>query len=96
MGIFSHISIKESIGSGEFGTVHRGFWKLKTEPCKELTNVDSVLEVAIKSTKRGANEEEKIKFLQEAAIMGQFKHSNILRVFGIVVDDPVSHMTYTE
>ena len=39
-----------------------------------------------------ALEEEKVKFLQEAAIMGQFLHPNIVKLHGVVtVDQPVSH-----
>ena len=45
----------------------------------------------MKTMKKGAMEEDRVKFLQEAAIMGQFKHPNILRVLGIVMDDPVSN-----
>ena len=41
--------------------------------------------VAVKSTKKGVSDDEKIKFLQEAAIMGQFDHPYIVKVFGIVV-----------
>ena len=48
------------------------------------------MEVAVKSIKQTASDEMRVKFLQEAAIMGQFKHPNILQVLGIVFDDPVS------
>ena len=35
-------------------------------------------------------EADKVRFLQEAAIMGQFRHPNIVRLFGVVtVSDPV-------
>ena len=45
----------------------------------------------MKTMEEGASEEERVKFLQEAAIMGQFKnHPNILRILGIVLDAPVS------
>ena len=33
-----------------------------------------------------------MRFLQEAAIMGQFCHPNVVRLYGVVtVGDPVSH-----
>ena len=48
------------------------------------------MEVAVKSIKQTASDEMRVKFLQEAAIMGQFKHPNILNVLGIVLEDPVS------
>ena len=41
-------------------------------------------EVAVKSMEIGAKEEERVKFLQEAAIMGQFNHPNIVRILGII------------
>ena len=51
------------------------------------------MEVAVKTMEEGASEEERVKFLQEAAIMGQFKnHPNILRILGIVLDAPVSRV----
>ena len=47
--------------------------------------------VAIKMLRDGASEEEKVKFLQEAAIMGQFHHPNIVKLHGVVtVGEPVS------
>ena len=42
------------------------------------------MEVAIKSMKKDASEENRIKFLQEAAIMGQFDHPSIVHVYGIL------------
>ena len=53
--------------------------------------VDDLQEVAVKSMKEGANEEERIKFLQEAAIMGQFKNPYILQILGYMTGDPVSY-----
>ena len=35
-------------------------------------------EVAVKSLADGSTEEKRIQFLQEAAIMGQFKHPNVI------------------
>ena len=57
---------------------------------------DSDVEVAVKTMEEGAGEEERIKFLQEAAIMGQFRnHPNIVRIIllGIILDAPVSNNT---
>ncbi len=49
------------------------------------------IEVAIKMLKEGAKSEDKVKFLQEAAIMGQFKHPNVVNMHGIISDgEPVS------
>ena len=48
-------------------------------------------EVAVKMLKAGASETEKVKFLQEAAINGQFHHQNVVKLLGMVtVGEPVS------
>ena len=44
------------------------------------------MEVAIKTLKEGASQEDKVKFLQEAAIMGQFSHPNIVQLYGVVME----------
>ena len=44
-------------------------------------------EVAVKTMKGECNEEDRVKLLQEAAMMGQFDHSNIVKVVGIMVTD---------
>ena len=47
--------------------------------------------VAVKTLKTGADEMDKVKFLQEAAIMGQFSHPNVVKLHGIVITgEPVS------
>ena len=49
------------------------------------------MEVAIKTLTEGSREDDRIKFLQEAAIMAQFKHSNVVEMHGVVIDgEPVS------
>ena len=72
----------EYLGSGQFGTVNRGLWE---------AGPDYTLECAIKTLKVDSNEEERVKFLQEAAISGQFHHPNIVQLLGVVtLEDPVS------
>ena len=45
----------------------------------------------MKTLKPNILEEDKIKFLQEAAIMGQFLHPNVVKLHGVVtVGEPVS------
>lgn len=69
------------LGSGEFATVHKGVWK----------GSKGTLDVAVKTLSESATEVEKIRFLQEAVIMGQFVHPNIVQLYGIVTrGDPVS------
>ena len=38
----------------------------------------------MKTLKSGSSEEEAVRFLQEAAIMGQFRHPNIVELLGVV------------
>ena len=65
------------LGSGQFGNVEKGMWQRK--------------EVALKTLKTDSTREDKVKFLQEAAIMAQFKHPNIVTLHGVVSDkEPVS------
>ena len=71
------------MGAGQFGEVHQGEWKLATSENK--------VEVAVKTLKEGAGEEDKVKFLQEATIMGQFSHPNVVKLYGVVTErEPVS------
>ena len=54
------------------------------------------VEAAIKMLKPGSDEMDQVKFLQEAAIMGQFKHPNVIKLYGMVtVGEPVS-IVYVE
>ena len=49
------------------------------------------VDVAVKTLKVEASEEQRVKFLQEAAINGQFHHPNIVKLHGVVtVGEPVS------
>ena len=49
------------------------------------------MQVAVKTVKSGSLEVEKLKLLQEAAIMGQFVHHNVVHLVGIVtIGEPVS------
>ena len=47
-------------------------------------------EVAVKTLEGELTEKERIKFLQEAAIMAQFKHNFVVGLRGILIDHPVS------
>ena len=57
-----------------------------------------ISEVAVKSLACNAPENERIKLLQEAAVMGQFHHPNVLALYGVVVDQdlvsPASGIIY--
>ncbi len=76
----------EVIGTGQFGKVSKGSW---------LITANDVLECAIKTLHSGASEEDQVKFLQEAAINGQFHHPNVVQLLGVVtVGEPVSAQSY--
>lgn len=48
------------------------------------------IQVAIKQLLPDALNEEGVKLLQEAAIMGQFSHRNVVKLYGLVtLGDPV-------
>ena len=48
-------------------------------------------EVAVKMLKEKANQTEKVRFLQEAAINGQFRHPNVIKLMGVAtIGEPVS------
>ena len=77
MVCYTVFRIIDHLGSGQFGNVEKGTWQSKG--------------VALKTLKTGSIEEDKVKFLQEAAIMAQFKHPNIVTLHGVVSDkEPVS------
>lgn len=67
--------IVKYIGHGQFGTVNLAVWTQEyVEP----------MEVAVKVCRAGAVEAVKTKFLKEAAIMGQFRHPNVVKLYGVV------------
>ena len=71
----------ELIGSGQFGQVYKGVWKIS----------DASINVAVKMLKPGADESARVRFLREAAIMGQFFHHNVVHLYGVVtIGEPVS------
>ena len=70
------------LGSGEFGSVSKAEWK----------NSRRQMTVAVKTLTDSANT---VKFLQEAAIMAQFRHPNILTLHGVVsAGHPVSLLSH--
>ncbi|NXI92831.1 EPHA2 protein, partial [Psophia crepitans] len=70
----SSITRQKVIGAGEFGEVYKGILKRGK---KEVP-------VAIKTLKVGYTEKQRVDFLSEATIMGQFCHHNIIRLEGVV------------
>ena len=55
------------------------------------------VEVALKTLKERSGEEDRVKFLQEAAIMGQFKHPNVVEMYGMItMSQPVSNKMWAD
>lgn len=71
----SHIVIESVIGGGEFGDVCKG--KLRIPRRMEMS-------VAIKTLKQGATDKNRLDFLTEASIMGQFDDPNVIYLEGVV------------
>ena len=74
------------MGSGQFGIVNKGI-------IIQSRTAGGDHEVALKTLKAHSSDEEKVKFLQEAAIMAQFKHPNVVTLYGVVSNkEPVSEI----
>ena len=69
----SELMLLGKLGEGEFGDVFKG----------EMRSTEGVKMVAVKSLKAGADYSERVKLLKEAAIMGQFRHPNVVQFFGV-------------
>lgn len=67
--------IQVPLGRGQFGSVSRAIWD----------DLEAIYEVAVKSLTNGSSGNERVKLLREAAIMGQFHHPNVLKLYGVVV-----------
>ena len=77
----SSVHLREALGEGEFGDVYRGEWQSPM----------GCVEVAAKVSKDCLEPGERVKLLQEAAVMGQFLHPRMVRLFGVVtLKEPVS------
>ena len=77
--VLMNIRSLEELGTGEFGVVIHGKWKPSTN--KEV-------EVAVKMLNTDASDKDKLRFLQEAAIMCQFDHQNVIKLHGVVTETP--------
>ncbi|XP_055013130.1 ephrin type-A receptor 7-like [Boleophthalmus pectinirostris] len=71
----SSIKIERIVHTGDFGEVCRGCLKLPSK--RELP-------VAIKTVRAGCSDKQRRAFLCEAGILGQFDHSNIIRLEGVI------------
>ena len=46
------------------------------------------VEVAIKTLNSDASDKDRLRFIQEAAIMCQFDHENVIKLYGVVTETP--------
>lgn len=66
------VVLLDKLGQGEFGVVHRGRW----------SSPSGQKEAAVKCLH--GEEEERVRLLQEAFVMGQFKHPHVVQLYGVV------------
>ncbi|KAG5883190.1 hypothetical protein JTB14_018205 [Gonioctena quinquepunctata] len=74
------ITLTKFLGSGAFGEVFEG-------KSKGIDNSNTEVKVAVKTLKKGASDQEKSDFLQEAQLMSHFKHEHILQLLGVCLDN---------
>uniref|UniRef100_G3NIV8 Focal adhesion kinase 1 n=1 Tax=Gasterosteus aculeatus aculeatus TaxID=481459 RepID=G3NIV8_GASAC len=74
------IELGRCIGEGQFGDVHQGVYDSPDKPA---------LAVAIKTCKNCTSDSVREKFLQEALTMRQFDHPHIVKLIGVITENPV-------
>ncbi|XP_030644264.1 focal adhesion kinase 1 isoform X4 [Chanos chanos] len=74
------IELGRCIGEGQFGDVHQGVYSSAENPS---------LSVAIKTCKNCTSDSVREKFLQEALTMRQFDHPHIVKLIGVITENPV-------
>ncbi|XP_066479821.1 focal adhesion kinase 1 isoform X3 [Tiliqua scincoides] len=74
------IELGRCIGEGQFGDVHQGVY---------VTPENPEMAVAIKTCKNCTSDSVREKFLQEALTMRQFDHPHIVKLIGVITENPV-------
>ncbi|XP_054898170.1 focal adhesion kinase 1-like isoform X12 [Poeciliopsis prolifica] len=74
------IELGRCIGEGQFGDVHQGVYISQENPA---------LSVAVKTCKNSTSDSVREKFLQEALTMRQFDHPHIVKLMGVITENPV-------
>ncbi|XP_068569377.1 non-receptor tyrosine-protein kinase TNK1 [Cebidichthys violaceus] len=82
----SELILGEKLGSGSFGVVKRGEWHTPT---------GRVLPVAVKSLRSSMSRQTDTltDFLQEVTTMQSLDHPNIIRLYGVVLTQPLKMVT---
>ncbi|KAM7377331.1 hypothetical protein PAMA_013899 [Pampus argenteus] len=82
----SELALGEKLGSGSFGVVRRGEWHTPT---------GRVLPVAVKSLRSSMSRQTDTltDFLQEVTTMQSLDHPNIIRLYGVVLTQPLKMVT---
>ncbi|XP_036968784.1 non-receptor tyrosine-protein kinase TNK1 isoform X3 [Acanthopagrus latus] len=82
----SELLLGEKLGSGSFGVVRKGEWHTPT---------GRVLPVAVKSLKSSMSKQPDTltDFLQEVTTMQSLDHPNIIRLYGVVLTQPLKMVT---
>ncbi|KAK2863139.1 hypothetical protein Q5P01_002672 [Channa striata] len=82
----SELILGEKLGSGSFGVVKRGEWHTPT---------GRVLPVAVKSLRSSMSRQSDTltDFLQEVTTMQSLDHPNIIRLYGVVLTQPLKMVT---
>ncbi|AWO97616.1 putative non-receptor tyrosine-protein kinase TNK1 [Scophthalmus maximus] len=82
----TELTLGEKLGSGSFGVVKRGEWHTPT---------GRVLPVAVKSLRSSMSRQTDTltDFLQEVTIMQSLDHPNIIRLYGVVLTQPLKMVT---
>ena len=70
----------DTLGSGQYGIVKLG-------TLSRHNDSSDPVQVAVKTLNSQCSESDRVKFLREAAIMGQFVHNNVVQLHGVVTEE---------
>ncbi|TKR64267.1 hypothetical protein L596_024832 [Steinernema carpocapsae] len=79
--LHEHVDVKVRVGGGAFGEVFTGSFKKSDS---------ETVDVAVKKLKGMMKKKQRLEFIREAKLMKRFDHPNIVRVFGVAIqEEPV-------
>ena len=68
------VDLQDELGQGQYGMVYRARW----------SSPSGQKEAAVKCLHGKQEEEKRVRLLQEAFTMGQFKHPHVVQLYGVV------------